>query len=111
MGLAMARVAWQAVALFIAYGLYYGLVEGSARAYVADLAGADERGSAYGLYHAVVGIVALPASIIAGVLWQGIGQWSGFGPAAPFWFGAMMAGLATLLYLLWLRPFRTEAAV
>lgn len=108
LGLALANVAWQAVALFVAYGIYYGLVEGSARAYVADLAGAEGRGSAYGLYHAVVGIIALPASLIAGILWQGIGQWLGFGPAAPFWFGAIMAGVATLLFLFWLRPFAAE---
>lgn len=100
LGLALAVVAWQVIALFIAYGLYHGLVEGNARAYVADLAGEGDRGSAYGLYHAVVGFIVLPASLIAGVLWQGIGSWPGFGPAAPFYFGALMAGLAAILFLL-----------
>lgn len=103
LGLGLADDAWQVIILFIAYGLYHGLVEGNARAYVADLAGVGERGSAYGLYHAVVGFVVLPASIIAGVLWQGIGQWAGFGPAAPFYFGAMMAGVAAVLFALTLR--------
>lgn len=98
LGLARAATAWQVVGLFIAYGLYYGLVEGNARAYVADLAGAESRGSAYGLYHAVVGFIALPASLIAGLLWQGLGRWAGFGPSAPFYFGAAMAGLAAALF-------------
>ena len=94
LGLALAGAGWQIVALFILYGLYHGLVEGNARAYVADWAGAEARGAAYGLYHAVVGLLTLPASLIAGLLWQGVGGWAGFGPAAPFWFGAGLAGLA-----------------
>ena len=106
LGLALAGTAWQVVALFIAYGSYHGLVEGNARAYVADLAGAEGRGAAYGLYHALVGLVALPASLIAGVLWQGVGRWTGFGPAAPFLLGALLAGVAAALFyrLLGLRP-------
>lgn len=99
LGLAVASDAWQVIALFIVYGLYHGLVEGNARAYVADLAGEGLRGSAYGLYHAVVGFVALPASLVAGVLWQGVGAWPGFGPAAPFFFGAALAAVAA--GLLW----------
>jgi hypothetical protein len=51
--------------------------------------------SAYGLYHAVVGAVALPASLVAGILWQGIGEFSGLGPKAPFLFGAVLAVAAT----------------
>jgi MFS family permease len=103
LGLALAVDGWQVVVLFIGYGLYHGLVEGNARAYVADLAGAGERGSAYGLYHAVVGFLALPASILAGILWQGVGRWAGFGASAPFLFGALLAGLASLLLVVELR--------
>ncbi|MBP6787739.1 MAG: MFS transporter [Candidatus Promineofilum sp.] len=106
LGLALAGAAWQVVALFIAYGTYHGLVEGNARAFVADLAGAEGRGVAYGLYHAVVGLATLPASLIAGVLWQGVGDWAGFGPAAPFLFGAALAGVAALLFFWLLSPLR-----
>ena len=109
LGLALAGAAWQVVALFIAYGTYHGLVEGNARAFVADLAGVEGRGAAYGLYHAVVGLATLPASLIAGVLWQGVGGWAGFGPAAPFLFGAALAGVATLLFFLLLNPLRPRA--
>ena len=44
--------------------------------------------------------MVLPASVIAGILWQGVGDWGGFGPAAPFLFGAMMAGAAAALFAL-----------
>ncbi len=104
LGLALAGAAWQVVALFVAYGAYHGLVEGNARAFVADLAGAEGRGAAYGLYHAVVGLLALPASLIGGILWQGVGDWAGFGPSAPFLFGAILAGAAALLFAVLLPP-------
>lgn len=104
LGLALAAQAWQVVVLFVAYGLYHGLVDASARALVADLAGAPQRGTAYGAYHATIGLVALPASLLAGVLWQGLGVWPGFGPSAPFYFGAAAALAAIVLFLFWLPP-------
>ncbi|MBW2548720.1 MAG: hypothetical protein JRE82_16155 [Deltaproteobacteria bacterium] len=61
------------------------------------------RGTAYGSYHAVLGIIDLPASLIAGVLWQGVGSWSGFGPAAPFYVGAGTALTAALLFAAFVR--------
>lgn len=90
LGFALASVSWQIWFLFALYGVYYGLAEGVARAFVADLVPEDRRGTAYGLFHGVVGITLLPASIIAGWLWQAIG------PAAPFYFGAGLAFLAML---------------
>ncbi len=66
------------------YGVYYGLVEGVGRAFVADLVrDRGSLGSAYGLYHAVVGVAALPASLVAGILWESFGV-----PRAPFLLGA-----------------------
>jgi len=90
-GFAVARAGWQAWALMGVYGLYYGLTEGVAKAFVADLVPAERRGTAYGVYHAAVGITAFPASLIAGLLWQGAGRWGGFGPSAPFIFGGALA--------------------
>jgi len=43
--------------------------------------------------------VTLPASLLAGVLWEGVGAWQGFGPAAPFAFGAATAVMATVVLL------------
>ncbi len=88
LGFGLATATWQVLALFVVYGIYYGSVESMARAYVADLVPSDRRGTAYGLFQGAVGISVLPASIIAGVLWQTIN------PAAPFFFGAAMAFLA-----------------
>jgi MFS family permease len=85
------------------YGLYYALTEGASRAYVADLVPQEQRGTAYGLFHAGVGLVALPASLIAGILWQGLGGWAGLGPAAPFYFGSFMALLAVVLFVTWVK--------
>ena len=65
------------------------------------------RGTAYGTYNAVLGILDFPASVIAGVLWQGIGAWAGFGPSAPFLFGAGMALCASILLLTWMPKVRT----
>jgi MFS family permease len=88
LGFARAIAPWQVVFLFVAYGLYYGATEGVGRAYVADLVPEGGRGTAYGLYHGVVGLAALPASLLAGVLWQAIS------PAAPFYLGASLAAAA-----------------
>jgi MFS family permease len=100
LGFALARDASQVVALFVVYGVYYGLVEGVGRAFVADLVkDRSKLGSAYGLYHAVIGTAALPASLAAGILWQGIAGFSGLGPKAPFFFGAALAVAATAVLL------------
>jgi MFS family permease len=97
LGLAVSSEAWQIWLLFTLYGLYYGIAEGVARALVADLVPAERRGTAYGLYHACVGLALLPASLIAGWLWHIIG------PEAPFFFGAGMAATATLGFVLLVR--------
>ena len=88
--LAPPEASWQLWLLFASYGVYYGLAEGVSRAFVADLVPTEKRGMAYGLFHGVVGITLLPASLIAGWLWQTVN------PAAPFLFGAGMAFLAMI---------------
>jgi len=108
LGFALARTGAQVWLLFGLYGIYYAAAEGAAKALIADLVPAERRGAAYGLYSAAVGLTALPASLIAGLLWQGLGGWTGFGPAAPFAFGAGMALLAGLLF--WLLVARKPAA-
>ncbi len=101
LGFAAASQGWQTWLLMAAYGAYYGLTEGVAKAFVADLVSPSQRGTAFGAYHAAVGLSALPASVIAGVLWQGAGSWPGFGAPAPFLFGALLALLAAVMLLLW----------
>ena len=97
LGFGFAQTAWQIWVLYAIYGLYYGMAYGTAKALVADLVPAELRGTAYGTYNAILGILDFPASAIAGILWQGIGGWQGFGPSAPFIFGGVLALLAALL--------------
>ena len=94
LGFAMASTSWHAWALFIAYGLYFGLTEGVEKALVADLVPADVRGAAFGWYNLTIGLAALPASLIFGGLWQT------FGAPVAFVTGAGLALLASVgLYL------------
>jgi MFS family permease len=90
-GFAFASEKWHIWVLYIIYGIYYGLTEGVEKAFVADLVRPEERGAAYGIYNGAIGIAALPASLIAGVLWQYVS------PAAPFIFGGAIALIATVL--------------
>lgn len=73
--------------LFAAYGLYQGVTEGVEKALLADLAPADRKATVLGLHATLVGITLLPASLLAGLLWNG------FGAAAPFYLGGAL-GLA-----------------
>jgi MFS family permease len=98
LGFAFSKTGWQVWSLFCVYGLYYAATEGSAKALIADLVAPDQRGKAYGIYNAAIGLTALPASLIAGLLWQGSFGWGGFGPSAPFYFGAALALLAGLAF-------------
>jgi MFS family permease len=97
LGFALSKTGGQVWMLFGLYGIYYAATEGSAKALIADLVHPDQRGRAFGVYNAAIGIMAFPASFIAGLLWQGALGWSGFGPAAPFLFGSGMALLAGAL--------------
>ena len=83
------------VIVFLAYGLYFGLTEGVEKAWVADLAPADGRGNAFGIYNAIIGIGALAASLLFGFVWTHVS------PPAAFCTGAAFAMAATaLLYLM-----------
>ena len=102
-GFAAAQEAWQVFAFYVAYGVYYGMAYGASNALIADIVPENLRGTAYGTYNAVLGIITFPASLIAGILWQGVGSWTGFGPSAPFLFGAVLSFLAAILFWIW-RP-------
>jgi len=103
LGFALAGTGWHVWVLYVLYGVYYGLAYGTAKAMVADIVPAELRGTAYGTYNAVLGILDVPASLIAGLLWQGVGPWKGFGASAPFFFGAVLALAAAVGMAVW-RP-------
>jgi MFS family permease len=83
------------VAIFLTYGVYFGLTEGVEKAWVADLAPAAARGTAFGFYNAALGVGGLVASLLFGFIWTRVS------PHAAFLTGAALAVVATaLLYLL-----------
>ena len=79
------------VAIFLSYGLYFGLTEGVEKAWVADMAPAAARGTAFGIYNAVLGLGSLAASLLFGLVWTRVS------PHAAFLTGAALAVAATLL--------------
>jgi len=85
------------ITLFALYGLVYALVEGTQRAFVADLTSEEIRGTALGTLHTSVGLAALPASLIAGALWQHID------PQATFIYGCALGLIAAVLLKVCLR--------
>ncbi|MEN9578416.1 MAG: hypothetical protein RJA70_1425 [Pseudomonadota bacterium] len=91
----VATDAWHAWALFIVYGIYYGLTEPAEKALVRDLAPDAVRGRAYGFYSFIVGISAVPAGVLTGWLWQ---TWSPFVALAV---GASIAAAASVALIVW----------
>jgi MFS family permease len=78
LGFAFAQSPWQVWGLFALYGVYMGMNKGILAALIADTVPSDLRGTAFGLLNLVVGIALFLASLLAGVLWQGIGFRSAF---------------------------------
>jgi MFS family permease len=102
LGFALATETWHAWALFLSYGLFFGLTEGVERALVADLVPATRRGIAFGWYNGVIGAAVLPASVVFGLMWD----WKGSGFA--FMVGAASACLAAVGLVL-VRPARVAS--
>jgi MFS family permease len=91
LGFAMASSAQTLIAWFLLYGVFFALTEGAEKALVADLAPASRHGLAFGAYNTALGIGALGASIVFGLLYER------FGAATAFTTGAALAASAALL--------------
>jgi MFS family permease len=91
LGFAASSSASALVGWFLVYGVHYALAESAEKALVADLVPASQHGSAFGLYNAALGVGALAASVVFGLLYERLG------PAAAFGFAAAPAGAAALL--------------
>jgi len=94
LGFATASSAAGFIAWFLLYGIYFALAEGAEKALVADLAPAERRGIAFGCYNAALGVGALIASVVFGLVYERIG------PATAFSTGAALAALAAMLLLI-----------
>jgi MFS family permease len=84
------------VFLFIMYGFYSALTDSCQKAMISDLVGKEVKGTGFGIYHAVLGITLLPASIIAGLLYDKVNT------SAPFYFGSAMALFASVLMFIFM---------
>jgi MFS family permease len=102
---------WQFWALVLAYGFYFGMSEGAEKALVADFVPSENRGTAFGIYHGAIGLAALPASLLFGVLWAWVESISPeHGPMVAFGIGGALAGLAAILLIVLLSTERKKAA-
>ena len=97
LGFAFSNSRPQMVAVFVLYGAYTAMIAGVERAFVAEIAPPHLKGTMFGLHSTVTGIALLPASVIAGVLWNQ------FGTAVPFIFGASLSLLAAVILLLFMK--------
>ena len=93
-GFAMSTSAVAFIGWFLLYGVYFAMTEGAEKALVADLAVESRRGTAFGIYNAVLGIGALLASVAFGLIYDR------FGAPAAFMTGAGLAAVASVLLVL-----------
>jgi hypothetical protein len=93
-GLALSDDPLTAAAWFAVFGLVAGATEGPERAFVSGAGGGGRRGSRFGVYHASVGVAALPGSLVLGGVYE-LAQ----GPVALLASGGLTAVLALLAVL------------
>lgn len=99
LGFAVIKEGYMVWILFAVFGFYIAMTDGVSKAFIVDLVPQEKRGTAIGMYYTATGLLALLASIIAGMLWDFIG------PPAPFLFGSVIA-LAAAVMLVVLFPKR-----
>jgi MFS family permease len=95
LGFVFAKTKWEIIVLFLLFGIFYSIDEAQSKAFIADIE-KDRRATAIGMYNFVTGLVYLPASVIAGILWV-------MNPAYAFIFATIVAFIALLVFI-FLRP-------
>lgn len=80
------------IIVFILIGIFFGFIDGVQRAFVVDLAPSNLKGTALETFHTATGLIALPAGIIAGTLWNTIS------PEATFLFAFILSIFSFLLF-------------
>ena len=88
---------WTIVGLFAMYGLYSAATDGIQKAFISDITDINKQGTGLGIYNALLGITLLPASLIAGVLYDKVNS------HVPFYFGAATALLSAVLMIFFVR--------
>jgi MFS family permease len=90
------------VTLFAMYGLYSAATDGIQKAFISDIIDKNKKGTGLGIYNALLGITLLPASLIAGLLYDKVNS------SVPFYFGAITALLSAVLMFIFLRSNRRK---
>lgn len=97
LGLVFVSELFQIIWMFILYGVFYALIDGVQRAFVVDLAPSDLKATALGSFHTATGLAALPAGLIAGILWDTVS------PETTFIYGFVLSFIAVALFLRFVR--------
>ncbi|MBI2522810.1 MFS transporter [Candidatus Woesearchaeota archaeon] len=93
------------IVLFALYGVSYAVIDGNQRALVSELSPKELKATGLGVFHATIGLIALPASLIAGFLWEL------FFPAATFVYGSVMGFAAAALFFAFGHYFRADKKI
>jgi len=93
LGFAFLKTLSSFILLFALYGIVYATIDGNQRAFVSNLSSGDLRATALGAFHTTTGLVALPASLIAGFLWQ-------INPSITFIYGSAVSISSVILFLI-----------
>jgi len=101
-GFAFARSQGLMIAIFVLYGAYTAMITGVERAFVAEIAPPALKGTMLGLQATVAGAALLPASVIAGALYDAVG------PKAPFIFGAALSLAAAVILMALMKDFNQD---
>ena len=92
------------VALFALYGFYSAATDGIQKAFISDITDKNKQGTGMGIYNALLGITLLPASLIAGVLYDKVNS------RIPFYFGAVTALISAILMLVYSQYFNKNSS-
>jgi MFS family permease len=102
-GFGLTTSPYSVVGLFAVYGLYSAATDGIQKAFISDLVDKNKTGTGLGIYNALLGITLLPASLIAGILYDKVNS------RVPFYFGASMAIISAILMLVYITKFKKPA--
>lgn len=102
-GFGVSTTAGAIVSLFALYGLYSASTDGVQKAFVCDLIDKNKKGTGLGIYNALLGITLLPASLIAGLLYDKVNS------SIPFYFGASTAFISAVMMFIFIRFHRTRS--
>lgn len=84
------------ISLFALYGLYSAATDGIQKAFISDMIDKNKKGTGLGIYNALLGITLLPASLIAGLLYDKINS------NIPFYFGASTAIISAIMMIMFI---------